>query len=134
MVKDTVHTTEPDRKYHEGVIALSERDYTKAASILSSYRDYNAALAYASLGYNHTALEILSSLSSSGEPSPQKEKMLYLEAVLLARTGDSDKALTRYMEACRLNPGMKFRGNLDPEITALLGLVPEDEDEEDFGL
>ena len=130
MVRDTVHTTLPDEEYRKGVEALRNQDYKKAASILGNYRDYNAALAFASLGYNHSALEILSSIPSSEGTDEMKAKRLYLQAVLLSRTGDTEKAMASFREACRLVPSMKFRGNLDPEITALLSLYPEIEESE----
>ena len=51
-------------------------------------------------------------------------------ALLYARSGDEEKAVQCYMEACREDRSLVFRGNLDPEIYVLIqryGLNKEDE-------
>ena len=55
--KDTVHTMEIDTVYMNGLLALKNLDYKKAASVLSPYKDYNTALALASSGYDDKALD-----------------------------------------------------------------------------
>ena len=52
MVKDTIHTTEPDTVYSAGVQAIKDRDYSKAVRLLGSYRDINSALAFLAMDYN----------------------------------------------------------------------------------
>lgn len=101
-----------DPIYTQGVMAIRDRDYKKAVTILRPYRDFNSALAYCAMGYNASALDILSGL----EPSP---KVQYLKAILFARNGDAEAALKLYLEACEGDRSLIHRGNLDPEIAAL---------------
>ena len=113
MIKDTVHTTELDTVYMKGVAALKERDYKKALEYLRPYKDYNTAIAYVSLDYNASALSILQEL----ERTPQVNYML---AVLHARSSDDQAAVQCYLDACDADRSFVFRGNLDPEISALV--------------
>ncbi|MCQ2143057.1 MAG: hypothetical protein MJY56_03205 [Bacteroidales bacterium] len=113
MVKDTVHTTELDTVYMRGLEALADLDYRTAATLLRPYEDYNAALALAASSYNLTALDILSRL---GVKAP---KVLYLEAVIKARLGDEREAARLYLKAVELEPSMRYRANLDPELSEL---------------
>ncbi len=113
MVKDTVHTTEVDSVYLKGVQALKDRDYEKALSCLKDYRDYNTAIAYVSLDYNASAMAILEQL----ERTPQVNYML---ALLYARKEDPQNAVQCYLNACHEDRSYIFRGNLDPEINALI--------------
>lgn len=113
MVKDTIHTTELDTVYMRGLEALADLDYRTAATLLRPYEDYNAALALAASSYNLTALDILSRL---GEKDP---KVLYLEAVIKARLGDEREAARLYLKAVELEPSMRYRANLDPELSEL---------------
>lgn len=113
MVKDTVHTTEVDSVYLRGVQALKDRDYEKALSSLKDYRDYNTAIAYVSLDYNASAMAILEQL----ERTPQVNYML---ALLYARKEDAQNAVQCYLNACHEDRSYIFRGNLDPEINALI--------------
>ena len=113
MVKDTVHTTEVDSVYLRGVQALKDRDYEKALSCLKDYRDYNTAIAYVSLDYNASAMAILEQL----ERTPQVNYML---ALLYARKEDAQNAVQCYLNACHEDRSYIFRGNLDPEIHALI--------------
>ena len=112
MVKDTVHTTVPDSVYMEGVQAIRDRDYEKAISMLRPYGDYNTAVAYMSLDYNASAKDILEKLEKD-------DRVSYMLAILYGRLGDDAKAVEYYIRACRMNPAMVHRGNLDPEIAAL---------------
>ena len=124
MVKDTIHTTEVDSTYLEGVSALKEREYEKALTLLKDYKDYNTAIAYVSLDYNASAMAILADL----EKTPQVN---YMMALLYARKGDDQNAVQSYLHACHEDRSYVFRGNLDPEINVLIqryGLNQEKED------
>ena len=113
MEQDTLHTTVLDTAYMRGVQAIRDRDYKTAVSILRPYHDYNAAVAFCSLDYNASALEILESL----DRTPQVEYML---AIVYSRTGRRREALQCYERCCEAEPSFRHRGNLDPEISALL--------------
>lgn len=115
MVKDTVHTTELDTDYMRGVQLLRDMDYDGAVKVLGPYRDYNAAVAYVASGRNASALDILSRL----ERTPQVN---YLLAIVLARQGDERGAVECYLRSCAQDPSLVHRGNLDPEISALIRL------------
>ena len=112
MIRDTVHTTEPDTVYMKGVKALQDMEYKKALDILRDYRDINTAIAFMALEYNASAMGILQDL-------PQSPRADYLKALLYARSGEAEKAIRAYLDACREDRSLVFRGNLDPEIKAL---------------
>jgi len=112
MVRDTIHTTELDTVYMNGLKALEDRDYEKALTLLKGYRDYNTAVAYASMDYNASALEILREL-------PPTPRIKYMLSVLHSRRGDDTEAIRNYLEAVREDRTLIHRGNLDPEIRAL---------------
>ena len=113
MVKDTVHTTELDTTYMLGVQAIRDRDYERAVSYLRTYADYNTAVAYCALDYNASALSILETLEPTAE-------VLYMRAVVYTRLGRVQEAVQCYVNSCELNPAYVHRGNLDPEIAALI--------------
>ena len=114
MVKDTVHTTELDTVYMAGIEALKSLDYKKAVSLLRPYDDYNAALAFMSADYNHSALDVLGRLDDT-DP-----KVCYLKAMVLSRLGLHDEAL-KYFDLClAYDPYMRHRANLDPEMHQLV--------------
>lgn len=113
MVKDTVHTTELDTTYMLGVQAIRDRDYERAVSYLRTYADYNTAVAYCALDYNASALSILETLELTAE-------VLYMRAVVYTRLGRVQEAVQCYVNSCELNPAYVHRGNLDPEIAALI--------------
>ena len=115
MVKDTVHTTELDEKYMQGVQLLRDMEYDEAVKILGPYQDYNAAVAYMAAERNASAMLILQNL----EKTPQVN---YLLAILHSRNGDAQKAVQCYMDACRSDQSYVHRGNLDPEISQLIKL------------
>jgi len=114
MVKDTVHTTVPDTVYMSGLRAMRQMDYKRAVEILRPYGDYNAALAYVSSGYNHSALQVLEELDSS-DP-----RVCYLMAMVLSRLGRDADALGWFEKALVMVPAMEFRANLDPEMSELV--------------
>lgn len=113
MVKDTVHTTELDTTYMLGVQAIRDRDYERAVTYLRTYADYNTAVAYCALDYNASALSILETLEPTAE-------VLYMRAVVYTRLGRVQEAVQCYVNSCELNPAYVHRGNLDPEIAALI--------------
>ena len=124
MVKDTVHTTELDTLYMAGVQAIRDRDYRRALEILRPYRDYNTAVACCLLDYNASAMAILAPL----ERTPQVD---YLLAILFSRRGEDGKAVQHYLDACRRDPSYRHRGNLDPEISALIKTYDLNKEEND---
>ena len=114
MVKDTVHTTVVDSVYMSGVEALKELDYKTAVGILRPYRDYNAALACLSMGYDHSALDILEGLDL------QEPRVCYLMAMVLSRLERYGRAMECFEKALELAPALEFRANLDPEMSVLI--------------
>lgn len=116
MQKDTVHTTEIDSAYMAGVKALTDLDYKRAVSILRPYDDYNAALAFMSADYNHSALDVL------GRLDDHNPKVCYLKAMLLVRLGQLQEALKYYDLCVAYDPYMEHRANLDPEMHELMKL------------
>ena len=112
MVRDTVFTTRPDTTYQNGVLALRDREYEKAYSILREYNDFNTAVACIGTDRNLSALAILDNCKGSAEAD-------YLAAIALARIGREKEALERFDKACAQNASLVHRGNLDPEISEL---------------
>jgi len=113
MEKDTLHLQEVDTIYMNAVDDLRQRRYSKALEVLSAYRDRNTAIALMSLGYDRQAMEIISRENES-------DTREYLLAILCSRLGMDEKARQHYLNSCRLNGLMEFRGNLDPEINKIL--------------
>lgn len=116
MVKDTIHTTQLDSVYMEGVRALKELDYKRAVELLRPYDDFNSALAFMSADYNHSALDVLGRL---GDADP---KVCYLKAMVLSRLGLLEEAVKYYRLAVIYDPHMEHRANLDPEMHALTNI------------
>ena len=114
MQKDTVHTTEIDTVYMSGVQAIRDMDYKKAVYLLRPYDDYNAALAYMSADYNHSALDVLSRLDDT-DP-----KVCYLKAMVLSRLEQHEEARKYYRLCLAYDPYMRHRANLDPEMHLLV--------------
>lgn len=114
MQKDTVHTTEIDTVYMAGVQALRDMDYKKAVYLLRPYDDYNAALAFMSADYNHSALDVLSRLDDT-DP-----KVCYLKAMVLSRLEQHEEAQKYYRLCLAYDPYMRHRANLDPEMHLLV--------------
>lgn len=114
MHKDTVHTTELDTSYMAGIEAMKELDYKRAVTILRPYDDYNAALAFMSADYNHSALDVLGRLDT------KDPKVCYLMAMVLVRLEQYAEA-QKYFELClAYDPYMRHRANLDPEMYVLV--------------
>ncbi|MBR2063156.1 MAG: hypothetical protein IJ971_00505 [Bacteroidales bacterium] len=116
MLKDTVHTTELDTAYMAGIKAMKELDYKKAVTIFRPYDDYNAALAFMSADYNHSALDVLGRLDDT-DP-----KVCYLKAMVLSRMEQHEEALKYYRLCLAYDPYMRYRANLDPEMHLLVKL------------
>ena len=128
MQKDTVHTTELDTTYMLGVQAIRDRDYERAVTYLRPYADYNTAVAYCALDYNASALSILEGMED------KDARVWYMLAVIYSRQGRDETAVQCYINACGLEPSYVHRGNLDPEISALIkayGLNRKDEEDEE---
>lgn len=113
MIKDTIHTTILDTTYMKGVKAIVEHDYEAAIALLGPYQDYNTAIAYVALDRNASALGILNGLDKTAPVN-------YMLALLYSREGDDKRAVESYLMACKQDPGYVHRGNLDPEIAALI--------------
>ena len=115
MQQDTVYTTEVDSAYMQAVELLKKRRYEEALTTLRSYEDRNTALAYMSLGYDRAAYRILQRLDDGTSSDVQ-----YMLAILAARLGDEEKAVQYFLRSAELKETMRFRGNLDPEISRLI--------------
>ena len=113
MVKDTIHTTELDTTYTRGVELLQKRKYAKALYILNDYNDRNTVVAHLSLDHNERAMELLATM-------PKDAVTEYLRAIACSRLGRKEEGREHFLEACRLDGRMEYRGNLDPEIAELL--------------
>lgn len=113
MLKDTIHTTELDTLYMNGLAALQNRDYKRAVTLLRPYGDINSAVAYICMDYNSSALELLERLPDGAH----KEYML---SVVHSRLGNEELAVGHFINSVKLDPSMRHRGNLDPEIYHLI--------------
>lgn len=113
MIKDTIHTTEVDTLYARGLALLQERQYAQAQAILAPYEDLNAAVAMLSLNHNLGAEKILFEL-------PESAIVLYLRAIVCSRMGEWQRGLECFKKAVELDETLEYRGNLDPEISAIL--------------
>ena len=113
MVKDTIHTTELDTTYTRGVELLQKRKYAKALYVLNDYNDRNTVVAHLSLDHNERAMELLATM-------PKDAVTEYLRAIACSRLGRKAEGREHFLEACRLDGRMEYRGNLDPEIAELL--------------
>lgn len=125
MKQDTIYTNEPDTAYVRAVEYLEKRKYAQALEILRPYDDVNTAIAYMSMGYDKAALRIF-------EKSPQTAENKYMQAILQARLGNEEKAVRLLLTAAEMDGQMKFRANLDPELSELVkkyGLFKEEEDD-----
>ena len=113
MVKDTIHTTVPDTLYARGVELLNGRKYREALKVLGGFHDRNSAICMLSLGLDEEAYSVLKAL-------PEHSTHSYLLAIVCARLGREDEALSHFDRAVELNENIKWRGRLDPEISTLL--------------
>ena len=113
MIKDTVVTTQLDTAYMRGVQCIRDYDYETALALLEPYADINTAVAYVALGRNRSALAILSDMEKTATVD-------YMLALVHSRLGDDAPAVEHYLNSCRQDRSMISRGNLDPEIYALV--------------
>ena len=113
MQQDTLYTTEPDTVYRNGVRALRDRDYERAATLLRPYQDCNTAVAFLCLGYDEAARDILRRLDPTAT-------VHYLLAIVHARQGEEREAAGYYLRACGQDASFVHRGHLDPEISELI--------------
>lgn len=113
MIKDTIHTTVLDTAYMKAVELLENRQYQAALSVLSDYNDQNTAVCLMSLGYDRQAIDVLRALHPD-------ESTFYLLAILYSRARKYDEAVTAFKNACLMDPGKWYRGQLDPEISKLI--------------
>ncbi len=113
MIKDTIHTTVPDTLYARGVRLLKGRRYNESLKVLGGFFDRNAAICMLSLGLDAQAYDTLKNL-------PEHSTHHYLLSIACARLGRDDEALSHFDRAVELNPNIKYRGRLDPEISTLI--------------
>ena len=121
MQKDTVNTTEVDTVYMAGVQALRDLDYKRAVSLLRPYGDYNSALAFMSAEYNHSALDVLQRLDD------KDPKVCYLIAMVLSRLEEADLAEAYFKKALQYDPHLRYRANLDPEMSKFVSKIEDDD-------
>jgi hypothetical protein len=113
MIKDTIHTTEPDTLYAHAIELMQKRRYSKALQILNEYQDWNTGICLMSLGYDEKAYELFKQQSLSANTE-------YLLAILAARLGKEKEAYERYIHSCKMDESKKWRGALDPEINQII--------------
>ena len=113
MQQDTIHTAVLDTVYMAGVQAIRDRDYQRALTLLRPYADFNTAIAYSCLDYNASALAIL-------EKQERSAPVDYMLALLYSRQGNDRNAVECYLRSCAQDGAYVHRGNLDPEISALI--------------
>ena len=65
------------------------------------------------MDHNERALELLSTM-------PTDAVTEYLRAIACSRLGRKAEGRKHFLEACRRDERMEYRGNLDPEISELL--------------
>lgn len=113
MIKDTIHTTEPDTLYAHAIELMQNRKYSKALQILNEYQDWNTGICLMSLGYDEKAYELFKQQNISANSE-------YLLAILAARLGKENEAYERYLHSCKLDESKRWRGALDPEINNII--------------
>lgn len=113
MIKDTVFTTVLDTAYMRGIQCIKDHDYETAIALLGPYQDYNAAVAYVALDRNLSAYSILKDCNRT-------PRVNYMLALIHSRLGEERSAVQCYLQACEAGPSYVYRGNLDPEISALI--------------
>ena len=93
---------------------MSQENSGNLDEMLTQARDYNAALACLSMGYDHSALDILERLDL------QEPRVCYLMAMVLSRLERYGRAMECFEKALELAPALEFRANLDPEMSVLI--------------
>lgn len=113
MVKDTIHTSEPDPKYLKGIEALLKREYDLAYRLLSNYPSTNLAIAYIGLNRNYEAMAVLDKIKESPLSN-------YLKTLVFARLGKDEDAIYTLKKAIFQDENLFYRIRLDPEVYALV--------------
>ena len=98
---------------------MKDLDYKKAVSILRPYDDFNAALAFMSADYNHSALDVLDRLDD------REAKVCYLKAMVLVRLEQKEEAMKYFKLAIAYDPYLEHRANLDPEMYDLVHIYKQ---------
>lgn len=112
LMESDIHPQQ-DVIYEEGIRALKGRYYDRALEHLLPYQDLNTAVAYLCLEDDHPAREIL-------EKQPDSAKRDYMLALISARKGDERRAIQLFIDSVTKDRAMRFRANLDPEISSLI--------------
>ena len=84
----------------------------KLWKFLRPYEDVNTAIAYMSLGYDKAALRIL-------EQSSQTAETQYMQAILNARLGNEQRAVSLLLSAAEVDDRIRFRANLRSGIISI---------------
>ncbi|WP_165043853.1 hypothetical protein [Dysgonomonas sp. ZJ709] len=127
MIKDTIHTTEPDLVYADAIKLMEKRKYSQALRILTDYADWNTGICLMSLGYDQGAYALFINEKESSDSE-------YLLAILASRLGKEQEAVRRYQRACELDSTKRWRGALDPEIKKLIKAYSFNQEDEDIEL
>lgn len=125
--QDTVYTDEVDVEYMAALDLMKKRRYEEALETLRTYEDLNTGIAYLSLGYNEAAERVLLAQPNASE----RPEIQYMLSILSARKGDEQQAVIRFLKACELHKALRFRGNLDPELSYLIRKYGLDQDDFD---
>ncbi len=113
MVKDTLYTQEIDSTYRKAISVLQKRDYILAAKLFDKYNCRNLAIALMARNYNERAVKVLSMQPLDDAYSH------YLSAICYSRIGNIEMAKKKFLESIKYDRFLRFRGNLDPEISQL---------------
>ena len=102
-----------DTLYRYGISSIESHNYKDAINALKDYKDYNTALAYLALDYNQSAERIL-------KITPRNDKVYYLLSIVYARLGRDALSRSNLWKAIELNPALRHRANLDPELSGFI--------------
>lgn len=96
-----------------GAIYIGRGEYAKAVNSFGSLKSFNSALAKT---LNGDYQEAISTIEES--PSAELAKSQYLKAIIGARQGDKNAALTNLKAAIAMNDSWKEKAKTDAEFTA----------------
>jgi tetratricopeptide (TPR) repeat protein len=96
-----------------GAIYITRGEYAKAVNSFGTMKSFNSALAKT---LNGDYQEAISTIDES--PSAEKGKSKYLKAIIGARQGDKNAALTNLKAAIAMNDSWKEKAKVDAEFTA----------------
>ena len=102
----------PTGKYSRDKLAVNfvAKEYRYGGYVMA---DASQTIGFNSGNYNASAMNILEELPVSG-------KRDYLLAVVHSRNGNEKKAVEYFLSAVNQERSLRFRGNLDPEISRLI--------------